>query len=77
VDGSWRVHALGEEGMWSEFEGLSNVSAVLQTKKAKAGIETFQYVEKYRKFQLDLTVGFWKLNGVKLDGRKFYAKVEI
>jgi hypothetical protein len=32
-----------EEGMGSEFGGLSNVSAVLQTKKAKAGIETFQY----------------------------------
>jgi len=43
VDGSWRVHALGEEGMGSEFEGLSNVSAVLQTKKAKVGIATFQY----------------------------------
>ena len=35
--------ALGEEGMGSEFGGLSNVSVVLQTKKAKAGIETFQY----------------------------------
>jgi hypothetical protein len=43
VDGSWRVHFLGEKGMGSEFGGLSNVLAVLQTKKAKAGIETFQY----------------------------------
>jgi len=33
----------GEEGMGSEFGGLSNVSAVLQTKKVKAGFETFQY----------------------------------
>jgi hypothetical protein len=30
-------------GMGSDFWGLSNVSVVLQTKKAKAGIETFQY----------------------------------
>jgi hypothetical protein len=29
--------------MGSEFGGLSNVLVVLQTKKAKAGIETFQY----------------------------------
>jgi hypothetical protein len=29
--------------MGSEVGGLSNVSAVLQTKKAKVGIETFQY----------------------------------
>jgi hypothetical protein len=32
--------------MGSEFGGLSNVSAVLQTKKAKAGIETLKKKKK-------------------------------